>query len=69
MECLELNSLCKYMKKVTNNQAAILVLNWIKLSFSLWVSLKHKFFNIQIFIRRSITVQTILDRFLHRFET
>ena len=31
---------CKHIEKVRNSQPAILVLNWIKHSFSLWVSLK-----------------------------
>ena len=31
---------CKHIEKVGNSQPAILVLNWIKHSFSLWVSLK-----------------------------
>ena len=41
MECIELNRLCKHMKKVRSSQAAIFVLNWVKHSFSLWVSLIH----------------------------
>ena len=40
MECIELNWLCKNMKKVRSSQAAIFVLNWIKYSFSLRLSLK-----------------------------
>ena len=32
------NWLCKHMKKVRSSQAAILVLNWVKHSFSQWVS-------------------------------
>ena len=40
MECIELNWLCKLMKKVKSCQAAIVVLNWVKHGFSLWVSLK-----------------------------
>ena len=39
MECIELNWLCKHMKKVRCNQADILAQNWIKHNFSLWVSL------------------------------
>ena len=39
MECIELNWLCKHMKKVRSSQAAILVLDWIKHSFYLWVLL------------------------------
>ena len=35
-----LDWLCKHIEKVRNSQPAILVLNWIKHSFSLWVSLK-----------------------------
>ena len=43
MECIELSWLCKHRKKVRNSQAAILVLNLVKQSFSLWVSLsEHK---------------------------
>ena len=38
-ECREINQLCKYMKKVRSSQATILVLNWVKLGFSLWVPL------------------------------
>ena len=33
IECIELNWLCKYMKKVRSSQAAILVLNWVKTQF------------------------------------
>ena len=40
IECIELNWLCKHMKKTRTSQAAILVLNWIKYNFSLWGSLK-----------------------------
>ena len=39
IECIELNWSCKHMKKVRSRQAAILVLNRVKHSFSLWVSL------------------------------
>ena len=38
MECIPLNWLYKYMKKVRSRQAAIFVLNWVKHSFSLRVS-------------------------------
>ena len=40
MKCIELNWLCKHMKKVRSNQAAMFILNWVKLSFSLWKSKK-----------------------------
>ena len=30
IECLELNWLCKHMKKVRSSQAAVLILNWVK---------------------------------------
>ena len=40
MECLELNWLYKHIKKVRSSQAAIFVLNWVKQSFSLCVSLR-----------------------------
>ena len=36
---IELNWLCKHIKKVGSSQPAIFVLNWIKHNFSLWVSL------------------------------
>ena len=36
---MELISLCKRIKKVRSSQPAILALNWIRHSFSLWVSL------------------------------
>ena len=35
--CIELNSLCNHMEKVRSSQAAILILNWLKHSFSLWL--------------------------------
>ena len=35
-----LNWLCKHIKKVRSSQPAILVLNWMKHSLSLWVSLR-----------------------------
>ena len=39
-ECIiELNWLCKHIKKVRSCQPAIFVLNWIKHSFSLWIPL------------------------------
>ena len=39
-ECImELNWLWKHIKKVRSSQPAIIVLNWIKYRFSLWVSL------------------------------
>ena len=40
IECTKLNWLCKHMKMVRSSQVAIIVLNWVKQSFSLWVSLK-----------------------------
>ena len=39
MDCIELNWLCKHMRKFRSNQSVIFVLNWEKHSFSLWVSL------------------------------
>ena len=39
IECIELNWLCKHMKKIRSSQAPISVLNWVKHNFSLWVSL------------------------------
>ena len=33
MKCIELNWLCKHMKKVRSSQASILVLNWVNHSF------------------------------------
>ena len=36
---MELNWLWKHIKKVRSSQPAIIVLNWIKYKFSLWVSL------------------------------
>ena len=38
MACIELNWLYKNIKKVGSSQAVILVLNWVKHGFSLWVS-------------------------------
>ena len=35
MECIELNWLCKHMRKVRSSQAAIMVLIWVKNRFSL----------------------------------
>ena len=37
IECIELNWLCKHMKKVESSQAAIFVLNWLKQFFSVSV--------------------------------
>ena len=49
VQCIiELNSLCKHIKKVRSSQAAILVLNWIKHSF-FWVSLNISFLASNIF--------------------
>ena len=39
IECIELNWLCKHMEKGRSCQAEILVLNCVKHSFSLWVTL------------------------------
>ena len=39
MEYIGCNWLCKQIKKVRSSQAVILVLNWVKYSFSLWVQL------------------------------
>ena len=33
IECVELNWLCKYMKKVRSSQVVILALNWVKTQF------------------------------------
>ena len=42
MGCIiELNWLCRHIKNIRSSEPAILVLNWIKHSFSLWVSLKN----------------------------
>ena len=38
---IELNWLCKHTKKVRSSQGIILVMNWVKHSFSLWVSFKE----------------------------
>ena len=40
MECIELNWSCKHRKKVKSSQGGTILLNWVKHSFSLWVSLK-----------------------------
>ena len=48
MEYIELNWLCKHLKKVRGIQAAILVLNWVKHSFSLWISLNSLTLCLQI---------------------
>ena len=45
------NWLCKHIKKVRSSHPAILVLNWIKHSFSLWVSLKYYTFQISTIIK------------------
>ena len=37
MECKKLNWFCKHMKKVRSTQAAILVLNWVKQFFPVWI--------------------------------
>ena len=42
MERVELNWLNKFMEKVRNYQTAIIVLNLVKYSFSLRVTLKFK---------------------------
>ena len=39
VECIELSWLSIYLEKVRSSQAVIVVLNWVKCSFSLWVSL------------------------------
>ena len=39
IEYIEPNWLCKHMRRVRSSQEALLVLNWVKHSFSLWVSL------------------------------
>ena len=48
MECIELNWLCKHMKKVWSSQASIstnsTTMNWVKHNFSLCVSLKTSYF-------------------------
>ena len=41
VECIELNWMYKHMEKVRSSQAVILVQNWVKHSFSLWISLKN----------------------------
>ena len=44
IECIEFNWLYKHINKVKRSQAVILVLNWIKHIFSLWVSLRKDFY-------------------------
>ena len=49
IEYIELNWLCKYIKKIRSSQAAILVLNWVKQFFSVSIVkglnfLGHQFF-------------------------
>ena len=51
-EMLELDWLCEHMKKVRSSQAAILALNWVKHSFSLWVSLNEH-------VRKKLNLKTI----------
>ena len=56
IECRELSWLCKNMKKVRSSQAAILVLNWVKHSFSLWVSLMNTLSKIPFyFVKKFLT--------------
>ena len=56
-----INWLCKHMKKVRNSQAAILVLNWVNHSFSLWVSLsKNICVNIKLYWKLYLSEYTKL---------
>ena len=41
MDSIELTRLCKDRKRMRTSQTAILVLNWVKHSFCLWISLKE----------------------------
>ena len=43
IECIELNCLCKHMKKVRSSQAAILVMNWVKQFFPVSIVNKKSF--------------------------
>ena len=57
MECIELKWLCKHMKKVRNNHAPILVLNWVKHIFALWVSLKKDLHCLLLILQRLQSVK------------
>ena len=57
IECRELNGLCKHMKKVRSSQAAILILNLVKHSFSLWVLLKKVFLKFILCSRSYLGIQ------------
>ena len=54
----EVDWFCKHMKKVRSRQAAILVLKWVKHSFSKWVLLN----NFQPFQQASRKINTVGDR-------
>ena len=41
IDSIELTQLCKDRKRMRTSQTAILVLNWVKHSFCLWISLKE----------------------------
>ena len=59
IESIELNWLCRNMKKVTSSQVAILVLNWIKHNFSLGLSLK----SLKIFI---LWLVALMEKHAHK---
>ena len=44
----------KNIKKVSSSQAAILLLNWLKHTFSLWVSLKHRSSHWRCSVRKGV---------------
>ena len=56
--CIELNWLCKHMKKVRSSLTAILVLNRVKHSFPMWVSLVFSMKQIIFFEGKSPTFAT-----------
>ena len=60
MECIELNWLCKHMKKIRCCQPAIPVLRWVKHQ-SFPVSLKYQILNIQ---NQKKLMKNILPKFL-----
>ena len=60
MECIELNWLCKHIKKIRSCQPAIPVLRWVKHQ-SFPVSLKYQILNIQ---NQKKLMKNILPKFL-----
>ena len=53
---IELNSFCKNTKKLRSSQAAVLLLNWIKHSFSLWDTLRVSLINLVLKLATSAEI-------------